>query len=89
MGWRLTLRGQLLAACAVCLWGYLELTPVSILAPPGLTSAPVRLYNLMHYGRSHVLSALTLVSMIAPVILAGMALALAWLVLKLYWKSRR
>ncbi len=86
--WKLSLRGQLLAACVICLWGYLELTPVAILAPPGMTSAPVRLYNLMHYGRSHVLSALTLVSIVAPVILAGLGLAGARFVTALYWKSK-
>lgn len=86
--WQLSMRGQLLAACVICLWGYLELTPVSILAPPGLTSAPVRLYNLMHYGRSHVLSSLTLVSMTAPVILALVGVAVARLVNEVYWKLR-
>jgi iron(III) transport system permease protein len=62
-------RPQFLAAGILCLWGYLELTPVAILAPPGITSAPVRLYNLMHYGRSYVVSAMTLVAMAVPPLL--------------------
>lgn len=67
--WRLKQRPQWLAAGILCLWGYLELTPVAILAPPGVTSAPVRLYNLMHYGRSFSVAAMTLVAMAAPPLL--------------------
>ncbi len=71
--WDLRVRPQLLAAGILCLWGYLELTPVAILAPPGITSAPVRLYNLMHYGRSYVVSAMTLVAMAVPPLLLLLA----------------
>lgn len=64
--WRLAWQRHCLAAGLLCVWGYLELTPYSILAPPGMTAAPVRLYNLMHYGRSNVLSAMTLLTMLSP-----------------------
>ena len=67
--WRLKQRPQWLAAGILCLWGYLELTPVAILAPPGVTSAPVRLYNLMHYGRSFSVAAMTLAAMAAAPLL--------------------
>jgi len=69
--WQLRLRRRVLAGGIVCIWGYLELTPVSILAPPGMTSAPVRLYNLMHYGRSDVLSAMVMLAMLAPLALVA------------------
>jgi iron(III) transport system permease protein len=69
LAWRLSRRNQFLAAGILCIWGYLELTPVAILAPPGVTSAPVRLYNLMHYGRSYVVSAMTLLAMLVPPLL--------------------
>lgn len=65
--WSLVRRRHVLAAGVLCVWGYLELTPVAILAPPGLTTAPVRLYNLMHYGRSAVHSAMTMLTMLAPI----------------------
>jgi ABC-type Fe3+ transport system permease subunit len=58
----------------VCYWGYLELTPVAILAPPGMASAPMRLYNMMHYGHNYILSAMTLLAMAAPVVLLAIAL---------------
>ncbi len=80
--WVMHRRGQFLAACMICLWGYWELTPVAILAPPGMTSAPVRLYNFMHYGHNEVLSAMTLTAMLAPVVLIGFALAVHWLAVR-------
>ena len=78
--WRLTLRRQFLAAGVLCIWGYLELTPVAILAPPGLTSVPVRLYNLMHYGRNYLVSALTLIAMLVPPLLLALLAGLRRLV---------
>ncbi len=70
--WQLRLRHRFLAAGVLCLWGYLELTPCYLLAPPGMATAPGRLYNLMHYGRSDVLSAMVLLTMLAPVVLLGL-----------------
>jgi ABC-type Fe3+ transport system permease subunit len=78
--WRLRLRRQFLAAGMLCIWGYLELTPVAILAPPGLMSAPVRLYNLMHYGRSYLVSALTLIALLVPPLLLALLAGLRRLV---------
>ena len=40
------------AAVFVGYWAYWELTLASLLLPPGMVAAPVRLYNLMHYGQS-------------------------------------
>jgi ABC-type Fe3+ transport system permease subunit len=78
--WRLRVQRQFLAAGMLCIWGYLELTPVAILAPPGLMSAPVRLYNLMHYGRSYLVSALTLIAMLVPPLLLALLAGLRRLV---------
>ena len=62
-------------------WAYWNLTAAAILGPQAplyfggraipLRSAPVLLYNLMHYGRSEVLSAMTLVAVLLPVCVAG------------------
>ncbi len=65
--WQLRQRKHVLAAGVLCLWGYFEFTPCYLLAPPGLATAPARLYNLMHYGRSLVLSAMVLLTILAPV----------------------
>lgn len=48
-------------------WGYFDLTISSMLAPAGSVSAPVRLFNLMHYGHSSMLSALTGGAVLIPV----------------------
>ncbi|HUG92927.1 MAG TPA: hypothetical protein VML55_18945 [Planctomycetaceae bacterium] len=71
--WHLRRRGQLLAAGVLCVWGYLELLPASILAPPGMRSAIVRLYEDMHYGRNAVLSTITLLAMLAPAVVLVLA----------------
>jgi iron(III) transport system permease protein len=87
--WQLSQRRHVLAAGVLCVWGYLELTPASLLAPPGLRSAVVRLYEDMHYGRNAVLSTATLLTMLAPVTILLLGCALrpsgAWL----RWIARR
>lgn len=64
------LQGQplFLTAAITCLWGYFELTPAAILSPPGVNSAPVRLYNQMHFGRGIIVSGMLLVSILTPLI---------------------
>ncbi|MFO1521497.1 MAG: hypothetical protein U1G05_05555 [Kiritimatiellia bacterium] len=55
--------------------GAADLTLPSLLAPPALPHAPVRLYNLMHYGHSDALAAMILAGTIAPLLLAAGVLA--------------
>ncbi len=72
--WQLETRGHFWVAFLLFCWGYFDLTASSILAPPGMTPVSVRLYNLMHYGQSAVLSAMVCVAFAAPVavvLLAG------------------
>jgi len=52
-------------------WAYADLTTAAILAPPGMVTAPVRLYNLMHYGQSAVLSALVVATFGIPALVFG------------------
>lgn len=66
--WRSELRGQVAAVLLLCDWGYFDLTTSALLAPVGLETAPVRLYNLMHYGQSAVLSAMLCATLLLPVI---------------------
>lgn len=67
--WHLRARRHFYATGLLCVWGYLEMTPISILAPPDMTTATVRLYNLMHYGHSLILSAMVLLTMLVPILL--------------------
>ena len=56
--WELRARGRFFVLFLLCCWGYFDLTASAILAPPAMTPATVRLYNLMHYGRMAALSAM-------------------------------
>lgn len=66
LNWNLRYHPAFLMTAILCLWGYLELTPVAMLAPPGINSIPVRLYNQMHFGRGTIVSGVLLLSLIAP-----------------------
>jgi ABC-type Fe3+ transport system permease subunit len=74
LSWRLKLAGHLWAAAFVCYWGYWELTATSILMPVGMVSAPVLLYNLMHYSHPAVLSAMLCVTIAFPLCLILLAM---------------
>lgn len=58
----------------ICYWAYLDGTIAAMLAPAAWISAPTRMYNLMHYGHSSVLSAMVVVTFGLP--LVGLALLL-------------
>ena len=51
---------------------YHDLTASAILAPSGMTPVPVRLYNLMHYGRTQILSAMVCLAFAVPLLVIGM-----------------
>ena len=75
--WHLDTRGRVIGALIVCYWATMELTipSPSLLGPPGLTPAPVLLYNQMHYGQIPGLSALVLAALAVPVVcLVGLSL---------------
>ncbi len=79
--WRLSTRRKAAAFFLLFCWAYLELTVSAILAPTGITPVSVRLYNLMHYGRTAMLSAMVLATVAAPllVMLAVLASRRLWL----------
>lgn len=68
--WILDGRARLTGAVILCYWAYMELSIPSpaLLGPPGMTTAPVLLYNQMHYGQIPGLSALVLVTLAVPVV---------------------
>ena len=47
-------------------WGYWDLTTFALLAPTGFVSAPVRLYNFMHFRQNTVLSAMLFAAIALP-----------------------
>jgi ABC-type Fe3+ transport system permease subunit len=66
--WQLRYEPRFWALFLLFCWGYLDLTASAILAPPGMTPVTVRLYNLMHYGRTAGLSAMVCIALCVPVI---------------------
>jgi hypothetical protein len=80
-GWRLRRASEWLPifTCIAVLayWGYLDVTTAAILAPTGVVPAPARLYNLMHYGQSAVLSAMTIEATLVPLVVLALARVLA------------
>lgn len=86
--WHISGQRILASVVLLCLLAYAELTASAILAPPGMTPAPVRLYNLMHYGQNAVLSAMALVTFLAPLGIAGTVWALLMLGTRIYRRRR-
>ena len=73
--WDLKAGREFWAAYLLFCLAYFELTASAIAAPVGMTPVVVRLFNLMHYGRTAVLSALLCVSLLAPLALLVFAFA--------------
>jgi iron(III) transport system permease protein len=66
--WLLAKRPALWGGALLFLQAYGDFTANSLLAPPSLTSAFSRIFNLMHYGQTSVLSAMLLVTLAAPLV---------------------
>lgn len=75
--WRWRIEPQIAAVGLLCYWAYLDLTAAALLAPPGMASVMVRLYNFMHFGHSAAMTMEAAVVMFLPVILWGLMMAVA------------
>lgn len=67
--WHLRQRPAWFCWMLLSFWAYLDLTSAAMLAPTGMASAPVRLYDLMHFSRTSLLSAQTCLTLLLPVVL--------------------
>jgi hypothetical protein len=77
--WQLSGRAWWWLAVLLFYLAYFDVAASAMLAPTGMTPAVVRLYNLMHYGRGAVLSAMVCATLLAPVmLLAAAALIHQW-----------
>ena len=66
---RLRDQPRILAIGLLCYWAYLDLSTAYLLAPSGMPSGLVRLYNFMHFGRSAALSTEALLFFGMPVVI--------------------
>lgn len=71
--WITQWRGGFVSLLILFVFGFADLTASAILAPPGMTTAPARLYNLMHYGQTAVLAAMSLSVLLLPLLIAGIS----------------
>lgn len=76
LSWVLSGRKYFLAIAIPAWWGYCNLTLAAMLAPVGMVTAPVNLYNLMHYGRTAALSAIAVLAVVFPLFLTLVAFAI-------------
>jgi ABC-type Fe3+ transport system permease subunit len=72
LAWRHAGAAWFTLGALVLLWAFMDLAASGLLAPPTMPPVLDRLYNLMHYGRTEALSALTLVAMVAPLLLLAL-----------------
>jgi ABC-type spermidine/putrescine transport system permease subunit II len=73
-------------ALLILFWlAYCEVTVAALLAPVTSTPAFVRLYNLMHYGRSEVLSVMLVAVVVLPLVLVAGASAVLGQVERRRW----
>ncbi len=89
--WQLKYRGRFWSIVFLSWWAYLDPTLPSLLRPSGLDPAPMRLYNFMHYGQAGGLSAMLVVTLLAPIaLIVALSLLLPPLSasLRLPWMSR-
>ena len=66
--WLVIKRPGLWGGALLFLQAYGDFTANSLLAPPSLTSAFSRIFNLMHYGQTTVLSAMLFITLAVPVV---------------------
>ena len=70
--------GAVVLGCGVlCYWAYCDLPTAYLLAPTGMASGLVRLYNFMHFGHSAAMSMEAAIVMLLPLALWGLVTAVA------------
>jgi len=70
--WHLAGRPRFWVVFFLFCWSYFELTAAAILAPAGMATLPVRLYNLTHYGQTPTLSVMICAAFLVPVFVVGL-----------------
>jgi hypothetical protein len=83
LAWQMRWRREIWSGALLAWWAFLDLTIVYLLAPVTIVSAPVMLYNQMHFGKNAVLSALVFLTVAVPaclfaIVLAGRRLLFRW-----------
>jgi ABC-type Fe3+ transport system permease subunit len=86
LAWQLRWRAEFWSVALLTYWGFLDLTIAYLLAPVTIVSAPVTLYNQMHFGKNAVLSALVLLTVSVPALLFVLASASRRFLFRWFWR---
>jgi ABC-type Fe3+ transport system permease subunit len=84
--WQLQRRGEFWSVALLTYWAYLDLTAAYLLAPVTIVSAPVMLYNQMHFGKNATLSALVLLTVLVPALLFVLASVSRRFLFRWFWR---
>jgi ABC-type Fe3+ transport system permease subunit len=86
LAWQMRWRGEIWSAALLAWWAFLDLTIFYLLAPVTIVSAPVMLYNQMHFGKNSVLSALVFLTAAVPALSFTAALAGRRFLFRWFWR---
>jgi hypothetical protein len=86
LAWQLRWRGEFWCIALLAYWAYLDLTIAYLVAPVSIVSAPVTLYNQMHFGKNAVLSALVFLTVLVPALLFVFASATRRFLFRWIWR---
>ncbi len=86
LSWQMHWRGEFWGVALLAYWGFFDLTTASLLAPVTIVSAPVMLYNQMHFGKNATLSALVLLTVLVPLAVFAVAAVARRLVFRWFWR---
>src|SRR5262249_6961373 len=86
LAWQMRRRGEFWSVALLSYWAFLDLTIAYLLAPVTIVSAPVMLYNQMHFGKNAVLSALVFLTVIVPALLFILASVSRRFFFRWFWR---
>jgi ABC-type spermidine/putrescine transport system permease subunit II len=86
LAWQLQGRGEFWSVALLTYWAYLDLTVAYLVAPVTIVSAPVTLYNQMHFGKNAVLSALVFLTVLVPALVFVLASVLHRSLFRWFWR---
>jgi ABC-type Fe3+ transport system permease subunit len=86
LAWQMGNRARFWSVALLTFWSYLDLTVAYLLGPTTIVSVPVLLYNQMHFGKNAVLSAMTTLAVLVPVLLFVGAAAVRPFLYRWFWR---
>jgi hypothetical protein len=86
LAWQLRWRREFWGVALLAYWSFFDLTSASLLSPVTIVTAPLKLYNLMHYGRNATLTALVWLTVLLPIGVCVVVAQSRRLVFRWFWR---